>query len=410
MKSLYVCYFGLREPLVQAQVLPYLRELKRDGLEITILTFEPGWPESWCDDELNEWTEKLSEDGIGWQALRYHRWPSLPATLFDVLAGVIRILRISSASRPDIVHARSHVAALMGAIAKKLIGARLIFDIRGFMPEEYVDAGVWKESGLKFRLTKWAEKWLMASADGFVVLTERARSILFPGSGDVDAKGRPVAVIPCCVDLTRFEGKSRKSSGSGSKVWAYVGGLGGWYLTDRMAEFLAYLAGKQQNTEVLVLTQSPAELLTEHLERLGFHEPGITIRKATPAEVPRYLETADIGLSFIKPCYSKLSSSPTKVAEYLAAGLPVLTNSGIGDLDALIAGERVGVILKGFDESDYREALSGIDELMKDPDLRDRCRRVAKEYFDLEAVGGERYRDLYRRIMENSDNGSRAEV
>ena len=30
-KTLYICYFGLREPLVQTQVLPYLRELLREG-------------------------------------------------------------------------------------------------------------------------------------------------------------------------------------------------------------------------------------------------------------------------------------------------------------------------------------------------------------------------------------------
>lgn len=399
---------------MQTQVLPYLRELKKDNIDLTILTFEPGWPESWAEDEMRVWKNRLAADGIVWHALRYHKRPSLPATLFDVLAGVVRILRISTVSRPDILQARSHVAAMMGAIAKRLIGGRLIFDIRGFMPEEYVDAGVWKESGLKFRLTKRVEKWLMASADGFVVLTERAKSILFPGSGDVDALGRPVAVIPCCVDMKRFEGSHssqvRSIKSSGSVVWAYVGALGGWYLTDRMAEFLAYLAGKQQNTEVLVLTQSSGELLTEHLDRLGFPESGITIRKVTPSEVPRYLETADIGLSFIKPCYSKQSSSPTKIAEYLAAGLPVLTNSGIGDLDGLIAGEKVGVILKGFDDSDYREALSEIDELMNDPGLNDRCRRVAREYFDMESVGGERYRGLYRRILNNGEIAARTEI
>ena len=39
-KTLYICYFGVREPLVQTQVIPYLRELKKDGYEISLLTFE----------------------------------------------------------------------------------------------------------------------------------------------------------------------------------------------------------------------------------------------------------------------------------------------------------------------------------------------------------------------------------
>jgi hypothetical protein len=37
VKTLYLCYFGLREPLVQTQVRPYLRELARDGVEVYIL-------------------------------------------------------------------------------------------------------------------------------------------------------------------------------------------------------------------------------------------------------------------------------------------------------------------------------------------------------------------------------------
>ena len=38
---LYICYFGLREPLVQTQVLPYLRQLRSEKLQVSLLTFEP---------------------------------------------------------------------------------------------------------------------------------------------------------------------------------------------------------------------------------------------------------------------------------------------------------------------------------------------------------------------------------
>ena len=41
IRSLYICYFGVREPLVQTQVLPYLRELVDElSLEVHLLTFE----------------------------------------------------------------------------------------------------------------------------------------------------------------------------------------------------------------------------------------------------------------------------------------------------------------------------------------------------------------------------------
>ncbi len=45
---------------------------------------------------------------------------------------------------------------------------------------------------------------------------------------------------------------------------------------------------------------------------------------------------AQLGLSFVRPCPSKVSSSPTKIGEYLAAGLPVISTAGIGDVDELL--------------------------------------------------------------------------
>ena len=44
MNTLYICYFGLREPLVQSQVVPYLRELAASEIQPTLLTFEPRNP------------------------------------------------------------------------------------------------------------------------------------------------------------------------------------------------------------------------------------------------------------------------------------------------------------------------------------------------------------------------------
>src|SRR5688500_2567959 len=164
--TLYLCYFGLREPLVQTQVLPYLREIRRGGVEVELLTFEPR-DRGWAPDEEGEWITRLRSDGIHWKRLTYHRRPSLPATLYDIAAGAREAGRLVRRRGIGVIHARGHVAAAMGALAKRGTSARLLFDIRGFMPEEYVDAGVWKKAGLNYRLTKSAEGRLMAAADGF---------------------------------------------------------------------------------------------------------------------------------------------------------------------------------------------------------------------------------------------------
>jgi hypothetical protein len=87
------------------------------------------------------------------------------------------------------------------------------------------------------------------------------------------------------------------------------------------------------------------------------------------------------------------------MAEYLAAGVPVICNAGIGDIDELIETERVGVLLREFDEVSYMRALGEISELQRDPDLIVRCQQTAAARFDLVNIGGVRYRRLYEQLL-----------
>ncbi|MFQ5760460.1 MAG: glycosyltransferase family 4 protein [Acidiferrobacterales bacterium] len=409
MRTLYICYFGLRQPLVQTQVLPYLRQLRSGGIEVSLLTFEPSQRRAWSQEDVKGWQAKLQAEGIGWFSLAYHKRPTLPATLYDIAAGAWIASRLVRRYSIDVLHARSHVAAAIGTLVKKLAGGRLIFDIRGFMPEEYTDAGLWPAGGHLYRWSKIAERRLFAAADAFVVLTERARALLFQDGVNTDRLGRPVEVIPCCVDLERFRvadalsrDEVRKELGlKCRRVLVYIGALGGWYLTDEMAEFLAVAHQQNPSTYSMILTQSPPDIMAEQLRKLGIAEEEYLIHRVLPEEIPRYLKAADIALSFIKPCYSKLASSPTKLAEYLVSGLPVICNTGIGDMDNVIEEDHVGVLVREFNREAYLQALNAVEELLQDSDTATRCRASAGKRFDLEKVGGVRYRRLYQSLRES---------
>ena len=405
--ALYICYFGVREPLVQTQVIPYLRELVKDDIKISLLTFESSTlsPE---DDAKTK--DALAEQGIDWHRLRYHKRFSVIATAYDILRGALFVRGFVRSRKPDILHGRVHVPTLMGALGRKLSRhkPKLLFDIRGFFPEEYTDAGVWPEGGLLYRTAKRVERWLLKDADGFVVLTEKARGILFPGSAEsgLEAGGRPVEVIPCCVDLSRFgtansETRSavRKEYGINDRfVVAYVGAFGGWYLTQETADFLGVVKQKRPDAFALILTQSPPAMIEGLLQEQGYGPNDMLITKVLPADIPRYLSAADAAVSFIKPCYSKQASSPTKNAEYLACGLPIVANAEVGDVDLLVKDNNVGALVNDLSPTGYANA---IDEIQRLGDISDRCRIVARNEFDLESVGGVRYRRLYRRLLGN---------
>ena len=410
--TLYVCYFGLREPLVQTQVLPYLRQLVSGGFQVSLLTFEPQLRQNWTAQEIAEQRRALTSEGIGWKCLPYHKWPSLPATLYDIAQGTREIIRLMRRENVSVLHARNHIPALMSALAKKAKGGQLIFDIRGFMPEEYTDAGVWPENGYLYLGLKRVERYLLNVSDAFVLLTEKAREIVFPGSVDRDSLGRPLEVIPCCVDFQRFQTVERVSREAlraelgvtGRRVVIYVGSFGGWYMTDEMTEFLAVAHRQNPSTFAIILTQSPHPMVEHQMRELGIDAKDFLVAKVTPEEVPRYLRAADIAISFIKPSYSKQSSSPTKIAEYLASGLPLVCNVGVGDLDKFIQENRVGVLLSEFTPEAYRKALDDVDCLRGDEKFADHVRQVARREFDLAVVGRTRYRRLYQRLLESAES------
>jgi hypothetical protein len=176
--------------------------------------------------------------------------------------------------------------------------------------------------------------------------------------------------------------------------------LGGWYLSSEMADFIALAHERDPTIFALVLTQSgiQAESFKSRLGQLGLSPGDYRVGTVSPNEVPDYLAAADFAFCFIKPGYSKLSSSPTKIGEFLASGLPVLCNVGIGDTDELLVTNRVGVLVETFGRRSYIRALHDLDVLAADISLRQRCRAVARQYLDLGTIGSARYHRLYVRV------------
>lgn len=404
-KTLYICYFGLREPLVQTQVLPYLREIGKGSVDVSILTFEPDMKAKWTAEQIAQMKAELAEEGIAWHCLAYHKAPSVPATAFDIVIGTRYVRKLLNREKFDVLHARVHIPGVMAAVARKFSRERpkILFDIRGFFPEEYTDAGRWPEGGWLYRSAKRVERWLMRESDAFVVLTEKARDILFPESREtgIERQGRPVEVIPCCVDLEkRFSGdhaemrrEFREKLGlEGRRVILHLGALGGLYLTDAIVDLLSAAKRVDDSTFALFLTQSDPNSVIPKLKESGFREEDFMVTKVPAAEVQGYLEASDVALSIVKATFATASRSPTKLAEYLACGLPIIANRGVGDVDELIEQNKVGVLLDGFDEASYRKALAEIDAL---GDASTRCRETAHRHFDLQKVGGERYRRVY---------------
>jgi glycosyltransferase involved in cell wall biosynthesis len=406
-RVLYVSYNGMLDPLGQSQVIPYLRELGRRGFRFTLLSFETSKAyTSEGRERCEQLRRELAAGEIDWHWLRYHKSPSLPATSYDVLAGIRYGSRLVRDKQIEMVHARSYIPATIAIRLKRRFGVKMIFDVRGLMADEYFDAGHWRKESTPYRITKAMERRALAAADGVVTLTERIWPIINTWDG---LRGRHAAheVVPCCADLELFrfsqsdrERRRHELGLDGRFVVVYSGSIGSWYLTEEMADFFAVLLKEKPQAHALWLTTGNHDLVRTLMRARGIEEKDYSVVAAATADVPSYLSASDAGLAFIKPCFSKLASSPTKYAEYLACGLPLIINCGIGDSDTLITREKTGVLVRDFSQTEYRSAIAAIEDFVGQPEpVRRRGREVAERLFDVRKVGVERYAHLYESVL-----------
>jgi len=410
-KVLFISYNGMLDPLGQSQVIPYLRALSEQGVQFTLLSFERSrayTPEG--HKACEELRRDLAVAGIDWHWLRYHKSPSLPATSYDVLAGIRYGSRLVRDKQIEMVHARSYIPATIALRLKRRFGVKMIFDVRGLMADEYFDAGHWRKESTPYRITKAMERRALAAADGVVTLTERIWPIINTWDGLSD---RHVAheVVPCCADLELFkfsqpdrERRRRELGLEDRFVVVYSGSIDGWYLTESMADFFAVLLKQKPQAHALWLTTGNHDRIRTLMQTRGIEEKDYTLLATTTADVPSYLSASDAGLAFIKPCFSKLASSPTKYAEYLACGLPLIINCGIGDSDTLVTREQTGVLVGEFNQDAYQSAIAALEDfVVHSEQTRRRNREVAERLFDVRRVGVERYAHLYESVLGTID-------
>jgi glycosyltransferase involved in cell wall biosynthesis len=405
------------EPLGESQVVAYLERLA-ERAAITLLSFEK--PADLADTvRVAAMRARLDGASIAWIARSYTKRPPVLSTAFDILRGCIaarRWARASSAehpaprtphSAPAIVHARGYVPALIAWHLKRSFSARFLFDMRGFWIDEKVEAGHWAAGGWLFRIGKWCERRFFAEADAIVSLTA-AGVREFPKLGHVRA-GVPVVVIPTCADLDRFQpaGSStededvrrRRQLGlDDALVVGCVGTLSNWYLREETLSYLAWLSTRLERMKVLIVTREDHDRLRADAVRAGVPADRLVLTRAPFAEMPALIRLMDVGVFFIRACFSKRASAATKLAEFLGCGVPVVINDGIGDSGDLVRAHRVGAVLAGTSRDAFEASVPVVRSLLADPDRATRCRTVAEREFSL-AEGAVRYARLYDTLL-----------
>ena len=394
----------MTDPLGQSQVLPYLKHLSRHGYSFTILSFEKRFR---LEKEGKLIDEITKEAGIDWVPLTFTSRPPVLSKIYDRYRMWQKVLQLHQEKNFDLVHCRSYVAAEMGLRLKKKFGVKMLFDMRGFWADEKIDNGQWDMGKAFYRRLyqhyKQKEKLFLLESDAIVSLTEAAKKYLKNQRG---YEHLSIEVIPCCADLNHFDYnkvseeqiKQLRSSlniPAGAKVITYLGSIGGWYMTKEMFRFFKQLQEKYPHYVMLILTKDNAEQVKKEAAAEGISPEKIFVTYSGRDQLPAFIALSNFSIFFIRNTFSKIASSPTKHAELMGMGIPVICND-IGDTGSIVSQTGTGMMVNEFDETSLEKSvdkLTAFEHISKGY-----IRECAVNYFDLKA-GVKKYLHLYISIL-----------
>jgi glycosyltransferase involved in cell wall biosynthesis len=399
--TLYITFDGLSDPLGQSQILPYLIGIAKQGeYHITILSCEK-------TDVLRiekENIEKLlSQFSINWIYIPYDKEGNFLTRFLYVQKLARMAKKIVQLKKISLIHCRSYLASLIGLRFKKKYNIPFVFDMRGYWADERMDGNIWRRSNLLhnffYHYFKSKEKQYIKKSDAIVSLTYAAYKDLSLRFTEKLIALKTV-VIPCCTNTDYFNKEQIQNKNllptisENDFLIIYTGSIGTWYYTKEMIDCILVWKQKIPNIKLLILTRDIKELnLT--LQNYTLQERSIIqFQSASYLDVPNYLALAKASLFFIKPAYSKIASSPTKMAECWSMNLPIITNSGIGDNDIYFKQNEGGILINSFTKESYEKAC---DEFLLQLKKEINYRKIALDHFDTKTAI-QKYVQVYDRL------------
>lgn len=396
-RVLFLSRDGILDGLGESQVLAYLEALA-DEYRFWLLSFEkPG--------DRDALAARLGRRGIVWRPLAWHGRGEPLTAAWGFVKVVVLSVGLVLTWRIRILHARSFLPCIVALVVRALcLGyPKIVFDMRGFWVDERAEAGGWTLRDVRYRAGKRIERLLLRHAAAIVTLNSAARLEAGRLLGRGEDATREITVIPTCVDTDRFRRPVEAPPQvllprwRGRLVFVYTGAIGYWQHPEALAQFFSAVRQERGDAVFLCLLRTGGTEMRRVLEKAGL-TPWSRVEEAVPsADLPRWLAAATVGVVWYRPTFSRIGNFPTKLGEYLACGLPVVVAGAVADSVDLVIRERVGAVVRKFSSEGYREVITDVLALAKDPATASRCREVAERELSLR-VGAARYRRVYQGV------------
>ena len=290
---------------------------------------------------------------------------ALDATSGGLRGPVEKLAKIVRDFDVDVVHCEAIYCGRLGLLLKqKERDVRLSVDWHGVGPEEEILNGAHRNR--INALEKWERK-ILKVCDLNVYVSNEMKNHFLQKYGEVQT---PYAIVPCCVSDEWFDRATTTDAlatldvPTDGVIVAYAGTMANWQCGREMMKLFAEIHRQDATAFFLLLVpKSDQRKTSSWADEFGLPASSYHLHEVAHREVPAYLQAAHIGVLLRRDDPVNRVSSPTKFAEYLSAGIPVLMTDSVGDYSDLAEEEKVGLVLSAsmLDEDQYdREDLGNI--------------------------------------------------
>lgn len=246
--------------------------------------------------------------------------------------------------RPSGIMARGVFATWMAQRARAIrLTRKVCFDGRGAYAAEWEEYRLIDDDALiaQFRPLE------MAAVQGSDMRLAVSQALVEHWAQRYHWRGAEFVVVPCTLGsghkiAERTAESSPGANGASGRdvTLVYSGSTAGWQSFALLSELLDGLLTAQPQVKVLFLSKpdpNNAALQAKFPDR-------VAVRWAEADEVGGILARCDMGLLIREDSITNRVASPTKFAEYLAAGLPVLISPWIGDFSRAVEEHGLGAV------------------------------------------------------------------
>jgi len=376
------------------RTLSILREQRRLGWETFHITSPKHSPAHVDEEEVDGWHFFRTRTTPGvLQRVPILRELQLMHAIED------RVDHLARRVKPDAIHAHSPVLNAIPALrVGRRLGIPVIYEVRAFWEDAAVDHGTTREGGLRYRVTRQLETYVLKHTHHVTTICEGLRTEII-GRGVAETR---VTVIPNAVDIGSFQFDEkpdealRKQLGlAGKTVIGFIGSFYAYEGLDLLIEALSQVLLKHPDARLLLTGGGPQEqALKERASTLGLADKVVFTGRVPHADVHRYYSVVDV---FAYPRLSmRLTElvTPLKPLEAMAQGR-LLVASDVGGHRELIRDRETGILFKAGSATALADAIT---QLLASRDAWPGLRRNARRFVEEErswAGSVARYRAVY---------------